>query len=387
MQAKNGFLTSLSINFIHNFIASGVAVLLPLYLLEKNVSIESIGLIFSVLSIIMLVFRFIFAVIADYIGTRLIFIGNAIAHVVTIVTYILSMTPLHFAFGKIFEGLRAAAFWSVNRTEIYRINAKEAEKNASIMGAVRSISTIFGSAAIAIALIFFSIQSSFLFLILASIVLFYYSLNVKNGKEKKKLNLSAFMTELKTKRSKEFWSAALILSMAAIYEAPILAIVIPLYMAESLKSQPSMIGIGLALYSASFSFASYVAAKYNMRIKSIAFGAIIFGTLPILFIQNISENIFLLILFLSGLGGGYGLINLMEIIMARTVKNSVTPSIDVSILIMPYRLVEFITLAAIGFAIINLGFYNVFLVLALSFAAYIFLAWKFLSSLSQKNSH
>ena len=377
MQTKNGFLTSLSINFIHNFIASAVAVLLPLYLLEKNVSIESIGLIFSVLSIIMLIFRFIFAVIADYIGTRIIFIGNAFAHIVTLITYILSTIPFHFAIGKMFEGLRAAAFWSVNRTEIYHINAKEAEKNASIMGAARALSSIFGRVAIAIALIFISIQNSFLLLVLVSTLLFYFSLNIKNGKEKKKLSLSAFLIELKKKHSKEFWSTALILSIAAIYEAPFVSIVVPLYMIETLKSSPVIVGFGLALYSISFSLSSYIAAKYNIHVKSIVFGAIFFGSIPILFIQ-MNENIFLLILFLSGLGGGFGLVNIMETIMARTVKNSLTPSIDISVLVIPYRIVEFVTVALIGFAITGFGFSSVFLVLGISFAVYAILAWKFI---------
>ena len=378
MSLENGFFRTLAINFIHNFIASAVAVLLPLYLLEKNVSIESIGLIFSVLSIIMLIFRFIFAVIADYLGTRLIFVGNAIAHVLTLVVYTLSSTPLHFAFGKVVEGFRAAAFWSVNRTEIYHIEEKQAAKNASIMGAARAFSTVFGRVAIAIALIFISIQSSFLLLVLVSSLLFYFSLSVRNGKEKRRLKLSAFMIELKKKHSKEFWAAALVLSIAAIYEAPLLAIVIPLYMAEVLKSSPAIIGFGLALYSLSFSLSSYIAAKHSMHIKNIVLGAIFFGVLPILFIQNV-EHVFLLFLFLSGIGGGLGLVNIMETIMARIVKSSVTPSIDISILIIPYRLVEFATLAAVGFAITSFGFHSVFLALVASFAVYALLAWSILN--------
>ncbi len=376
--ATRNFYTTLAINFLHSFIAAAVAVLLPLYLLEKNITIENIGLIFSVLSIIMLFFRFIFAVIADYIGTRVLFIGTAITHIATILAYLLSNLSIHFTIGKIIEGFRAAAFWSVNRTEIYHIQEKDAEKNAAVMGSVRVLATFFGRVAIGFILLFLSIQNSFLFLIVCSMLLFYYSLNVKNGSAKKSLGLNTFLLELRKKQSARFWVTAIVLSISAIYEAPLLSLVIPLYMATVLNSSASTIGLGLALYSISQSLASYLALKKNISSSLLVLGTILFGSLPFLLLSSLSEPHLLLALIIMGFGGGLGLINIMEISMARAVKDSATPSIGISLLVVPYRVVEFVTLAAVGFAIISFGYSTVFLALGVSFAVYALLAWRIL---------
>lgn len=374
--ATRNFFTTLAINFLHSFIAAAVAVLLPLYLLEKNITIENIGLVFSVLSVIMLIFRFIFAVIADYIGTRILFIGNAITHIATIVAYLLSTSSIHFTMGKVIEGFRAAAFWSVNRTEIYHIKEKDAEKNAAIMGSSRKFATFFGFVAIGFILLFLSIQNSFLFLIVCSMLLFYYSLNVKNDRAKKSLGLNTFLLELRKKQSARFWVTAIVLSISAIYEAPLLSLVIPLYMATVLNSSASTIGFGLALYSISQSLASYLASKFFSS-SLLVLGTILFGSLPFLLLSSLSEQNLLLALIIMGFGGGLGLINIMETSMVRAVKDSATPSIGISLLVVPYRAVEFVTLAAVGFAITGFGYNTVFSVLGVSFALYAILAWRF----------
>lgn len=377
--AKNkDFSNALAINFTHTLIASAVGVLVPLYMLQKNIQVEQIGLIFSVLSIVMLIFRYVFAVIADIIGTRIIFLLSSITHAITIASYMLATHPLHFTVGKAFEGLRASTFWSVNRTEIYKIAEKDAGKNAALISSLRGFGAFLGKAVMGIVLLFITIENAFLALIMISMLLFFYSLKIKNHhKQSEKIKLSSFINPLKKKRPRSFWIDAIVLGINAFYEVSVVPLMLPIYLVTVVKVSAAEVGIALALYSIAYTIAGFLAVRKNLSMHKVVLATIIFGSLPFLFLTSMDFTANLFIITLLGVGAGFGNV-IDETSMAKVVRKSPAVSTDISVLVIPYRIIEFITLTLFGFAVAILGFYQIFIIVGASMALYSILAWKFI---------
>jgi len=375
---NNDFSNALAINFTHTLIASAVGVLVPLYMLQKDIQVEKIGMIFAVLSVVMLIFRYIFAVVADIIGTRLIFLLSSITHVITIVIYMFATQPLHFSIGKTFEGLRASTFWAVNRTEIYNIAKTNAGKNASLISSLRMFGAFLGRAIIGIVLLFITIENAFLAVIIISTLLFFYSLKIKNHtKQSEKIKLNNFISPLRKKRAGSFWIDSVVLSINAFYEASVVPLILPIYLITIVKVSAAEVGIALALYSIAYTVAGFLAIRKNLSMHKVVYATIMFGALPFLLLVNVDFIPSLFIIMLLGVGAGFGNV-IDETSMAKVVKKSSAVSTDISVLVVPYRIIEFITLIVFGFAVAMFGFYPIFIFLGISMAAYSILAWKYI---------
>ena len=57
-----------AITFLNNFVAGALTLLIPLLLLAQHVNLAEIGMVLSVLPIVFLVARLLFAAVADQIG-------------------------------------------------------------------------------------------------------------------------------------------------------------------------------------------------------------------------------------------------------------------------------------------------------------------------------
>lgn len=97
------------------FISGALSILIPIVLLERNISIQNIGLIFAVYPIVFQLGRISFGVISDFAGRKLFYALNSGFSFITNIIYYFSFSPIGYAAGKFTEGLRDASLWSVNR--------------------------------------------------------------------------------------------------------------------------------------------------------------------------------------------------------------------------------------------------------------------------------
>jgi len=58
----------LAVTFLNYFVSGGLALLIPLLLMERDVNLAEIGVVISVLPLVFLVRRLLFAALADHIG-------------------------------------------------------------------------------------------------------------------------------------------------------------------------------------------------------------------------------------------------------------------------------------------------------------------------------
>ena len=63
-----------AITFLNDFVSGGLTLLIPLLLLARNVSLTEIGVVLSVLPLVFLISRLLFAAVADRIGWAHIFL-------------------------------------------------------------------------------------------------------------------------------------------------------------------------------------------------------------------------------------------------------------------------------------------------------------------------
>lgn len=57
-----------AVTFLNHFVKGGLALTIPLLLLERNVNLAEIGLVISILPLVFLFVRLLFAALADQVG-------------------------------------------------------------------------------------------------------------------------------------------------------------------------------------------------------------------------------------------------------------------------------------------------------------------------------
>lgn len=365
----------LSINFIYMAIFSGLTILLPLYMAEKGFELESIGVILAIVPAVFLVVRTLLSVLADIAGTRLIFIVQSIAMAFSVFTYGIANTPLFFSFGKLFEGVSHSGFWSVIRTETYRVAPGTEEKSALYMQGIRNLGDVTGRIFIGIAIFYLSFSSALTGLLVAAIVLAFLSFQMKD-KRIEKIAVKQILQKLFMKRGKRFWIVAVIMGLLAIFYSPTWFFLYPLYL-KAIGMDILSIGILLAVYSLLSGIAIIYSAKKQWSPRRIALGTIVLGALPFIWINQVNTYTVFLLLGLVALGDGLGR-NLFERIIAAASKAGKAVSTDIALLHVPFRATEFLALASMGFLVNIFGYYQVFIGLAAVFALFALTSWAFL---------
>ena len=117
----------LAINFLYTFITSALAFILPLYLLSLGFDLGITGALISSLPLTFLIFRIVFASLADDIGTASVgFIYSSLT-LLSVGFYAFFISPIGFAIASFTEGFRASAFWAIVRTEtVSAVDQKQA---------------------------------------------------------------------------------------------------------------------------------------------------------------------------------------------------------------------------------------------------------------------
>jgi len=126
-----------AITFLNYFVTGGLTLAIPLLLLERNVNLAEIGLVISVLPLVFLFVRLLFAALADQLGWAPFFILlNWPGTFFSTTIYFLANSTFAFLLGKIVEAVKESSYWAVNRTAIFSISPKQRGKEATRISAV-----------------------------------------------------------------------------------------------------------------------------------------------------------------------------------------------------------------------------------------------------------
>ena len=350
-----------AITFLNNFVAGALTLLIPLLLLAQNVNLAEIGLVVSVLPLVFLVARLLFAAVADRVGwSHIFFLVNwPTTLVATAIYYVANSLPAFLA-GKITEGLRDASYWAVNRAAIFDLSPGRAEKEATRNNAVIWLATAVGSAGAGLGIAYAGFSSTLLVLIVASTavgipagMLWKTRKPVLCKNREKKLGMALDPRG----KSKAFWWASVALMFNSIATYPLLTLLLPVFMQVQLGYSYLLIGVLFMLYNVVASATTFLTLRMSLSLKrvivqsAIAFLASVFLTSSGLF--------FPALLFALAFARGFG-VAFFEHLVAKVAKDSQNVCVDIGWLHVPMRIAEFATVMTAGFAALAVGYAPVF---------------------------
>lgn len=366
-----------AINFIHQFSWAVILITLPLYLIEKDIDVESVGIILSLVPLSMLFLRTFLSMLADIIGTRLFFVFQGIMLALSSGTYAIASTPLQFGLGRIFEGSSYSFFWAVDRTAIFLTSKK---RGAAVvrMGTVRMIAAAAGLGLGGFLAWKISFEAVYAFLLLLGIIVFVLALSRHNTPGHKERLLETL--DLK-KKGKLFWESTITIGFALAYLSLLFAFLMPVFMDVIKGYEYDVIGLFLMLFYIGMGLGMYISGRMNLDEHKL-YGLQLL-TLPLVVALPYTGDYFAPVLVLVGIGTGV-IFSIYEELIAELTETEENISTSVAVLIMPGRIIEFVVLAAAGFIFAYLGYEALFILSALFMLAFIVSAKFILEKLERK---
>ena len=369
-----------AITFLNYFVSGAVTLLIPLLLLARNVSLTTIGIVFSVLPLVFLVARLFFAAIADYVGWSHVFLLiNWPTTLASAAIYYFATSLPVFVVGKLVEGLRESSYWAVSRTAIFHLSPKQEGNEATKNNAIIWLATALGAVAAGVGIAYLGFSSTLGVLVLASLILgipavllWRSSTKIATPKTQK-----LFASLNPRNRTRTFWlvSIALMFNSLAVY--PLVTLLLPTFMAQQLAYGTITIGILLMMYTLISAAVTFISLKSPLNFgRAAALTVISVGASAFLASSGLFFPAFL---FALAVVRGYG-IGFFEHAVVKVVKNSKNLSVDIGFLHVPMRLAEFSSMLAAGFVAQTAGYAPVFVATGLCFGVFAFLSLRILKS-------
>lgn len=352
-------------NILYPFIVAALMVLLPLYLIDQQVSLISIGMILSVLPLTFLVVRVIFGSMADEIGTRKISLIESLSSFISPLIYLVAASPVMFALGKIVEGTRDSAFWAVIRTNIvHAYGVKKAERSLAFFSVARFFSDAAGRVIIGLSIVAIGFHNSLLGISLVGLLLTFVFLKQKENNTNR-LSLKKTLKRITQRRSKKLWKTATGLLSLSIVSSVFYAFLIPIYTYDQLSMGYAMIGGIMAILAVVTGLFIMLPLYFRIRTRALVMSTILFMGSSLLFFPFASETwLFWLLIILFSIGHGSASI-LYEEILGNATKKSKDISTDIGVIHIPLRIGEFISFFTVGFVITRWGYFPIFAVSAI----------------------
>lgn len=360
--------------FLNFFVSGAITLVIPLLLLERNVSINEIGVVLSILPLVFLIARLLFAAIADYIGwSHLFLLINWPTAVASTICYYFASSILVFMLGKFAEGLRESAYWAVIRTGIYCLSTKRVEYEATKNNAIIWLATAVGAASAGILIAYTGFSITIAVIIIASLVIFFPAVRLwKSSIEIPLPKTTRLFASLNPKgRTRLFWlvSIALMFNSLAVY--PMMTLLLPVFMNKELNYSYPAIGFLFMMFNIIAAAVTFFTLKQPLNLKRAAFLTVtsIIASALLAFSGEFFAGLFLVLAFVRGYGIGF-----FEHIIVKAAKDSKNLSVDIGYLHTPMRIAEFASVLTAGFTVQFLGYGPLFLITGICSGIYAFLS-------------
>lgn len=361
-----------AINFLDSFIFGITTVVVPLLMLERGISIATIGLVFALTPIAKIVVRVVSAALAEVHGERLFYSLNAIAEFAQAIAYWFANSALGFSIGKAIDGMRESFIWTVNRTSI--ISSQPEKQHYLLGGLVSGRAVYFALGSLSLGILYPAGGFALMLLLIAvlAIATFALSLGVKNTPrhERRAVRLSELAM---LGRERFFYETAGAITMGSAFYNAILYFLAPLLFKLNGYSL-GQIGVFYAVYFLIFGVVLNILSHRKAESGWIAkAGSAIF--VAALFGMSFAGRELLPWLFFAMAIGDAHLALIWEQIIYLQVRKSKTRSTDIALLHAPSGVALVAISAASGFVVEDFGFAPILLAGALTLM--LFGAWSY----------
>lgn len=363
MLSLNQIRSAFTIQAINTFVTGVIYVLLPLLMLDKGISIESIGLIFAALPLVMQANRLLFGIVSDFIGRKKFFWLNGLMNLSFLSVYYFATTPLGFLLGKIGEGIRNASLWSVNRAYIMD-HAKEKEKAIVKMRGISSIFNALGTLLAGFLLTMLFYDKTLILLLCVSVLIFPNVLMLKE-RRKRKLEMRSILGALDFRhKSKKFKNFMVIFFLIGLSFGFIVGYILPLFL-RTAEMKVENIGLLLGVRTLFNGIILYIFHSIWSGRRKIIVG----GLLTSLLIALIPFSTYTLLpLLIVSLGIVSGISDAGYETIFASITDYDTLGRDIGILMIGIHVGITISQAVSGFIITAFGFKAIFLISGALFA-------------------
>lgn len=350
-----------TINFLDSFAFGITTVALPLLMLERNIDIVSIGLVFSLGPIFKLAVRLASAGIADSLGERWFFTLNGAANFAQSSLYALSTTPALFAAGKAVDGARESFIWAVNRTSV--MHQAPEKKHYALSDLVAGRSLYFAAGSLSLGLLYWlgGFEAALVLCAALGLAIAYLSLGVKNTPLRERVKLSDFTM---LGRERRFYETMGAVTSGSSFYMLIVYLLAPIYFKLNGYSLWE-IGTIYAGYFLIFGVVmSYLSHRKVSTNNTAAVGAAFF-LIPLLGLALLPPQHSVLLFLAMAIGDAH-LAVLWEEVIYSQVRHSKKRSTDVALLHAPSMLAGFALAGLSGAIVDSWGFSPVFVLGAAS---------------------
>ena len=262
-----------TLNFLDSFVFGVTTIAIPLLMLERNISIAAIGLVFSLAPIAKMLVRLAAAGLADAAGERWFYVLNGLANFFQSVAYALSNSPLGFGLGKAIDGARESFIWAVNRSTIFSQQPERRHFATASMVSGRAVYFAFGSLAVGLLFPFGGYVPVLVFCAVIGLAMAAISLSVKNTQHRERVRLSDFSL---LGRERRFYETVGAITFGSSFYMVILYLMVPIFF--KLSGYPTeQIGLLYAIYFLIFGVAMNLLSHRKVSSRwSAIIGAVIF---------------------------------------------------------------------------------------------------------------
>jgi MFS family permease len=370
-----------AITFLNDFVSGGLTLLIPLLLLARKVSLAEIGIVLSILPLVFLIARLLFAAVADRIGWAHIFllINWPSTLLSTAIYYFAGSLPVFLA-GKFVEGLRDSSYWAVSRTAIFHLSPNREGEEATKTNAIIWLATATGCAVAGFGIAFLGFYSTIAILAFASsVIVIPAAMLWKTGNKSimpKPDNIIRLLNP--GGKGRVFWLVSLALMLYSFATYPLITMMFPAFMNLQLGYDYLSVGMLFMVYNLIASAVTIVALKWALNFRRALFQTVV-GLIAV-FLMTSSGLFFLASFFALAFVRGLS-IAFFEHSVAKVAIKSKNVSVDIGWLHAPMRIAEFLSVLVAGFLVQAVGFGPIFVATGVFFAAFSFLA---VSILKQK---
>jgi MFS family permease len=357
----------LSLTFFNFFVNGGLALAIPLLLLERKVSLGEIGLVISILPLVFLFVRLVFGYLADQRGWRPFFFLATLLLALSSAIFYAADSVSTFLLGKVMQGAEDSAYWAVNRTATYSLCPKREQKEATRMRSIMFIATASGSAAAGVGIFYAGFSSTLILMVLASALMAIPAVMLwKMGKKDSQGKAMPSLVSSKP-RDKQFWAISIVMVFYSLASYPMIYLVLPLFMSKQLGYNYITIGAAFMLFNLLYGFVTLATLKRNLGLKRVVLqtAVVLLAVFPMVAAGYYFPA------FLLTLASGYGLaIGFFESIIAKATRDRPGVSLDIGVLSIPTRLAEFASVLSAGFVIQFFGYFPMFVASGVFFAVF-----------------
>lgn len=367
-----------SINVLDAVIQGVYMWIIPLLLLERNISLTTVGFVFAAYPVVFLVCRLLLASVADSIGLKRIFQVNALGSLASAVLYAASISPFSYAIAKATQAVKDSSLWAVNRNATYQITGNEnPQMAASMILFIRALAVAAGAIVSSVLLAQIGFQAFFVSLIFLSGLMLVPATMLDIGFQSEKLSLNVVLRRIDPRSMpRRLWRISIVMGFSTIASTFVTGYIAPIFLHSR----------GLGYWEIGMISASYVGAGAllipvtlhgRIRVRdTLLIQSLLYLPAAIL-IPLSGGGAMIILIMLMALGESTGYIT-WESLVREAAKGQEDMATAIGLAHLPSNLVMIPVFIAAGFLTESFGYIAPFWIAGISFFLYSTSAWHFL---------